>query len=543
MRANEAIYGCSLDLLSESNPPCWGEDDAVSRFEWGQILSAHPKPTRCALYVRVSTQAQAERWSLPAQRRILQEFAHGRGWESTLYDEGGRSAETIEGRPILQQLLADVALGLIDVCVVVEMERLCRASDLRDFATITTTFRNAGVRVATPERIFNLETAEDDFDADLHGILSKREKRKLLERTARGLAEAKDAGKWAGGSAPIGYLYDKANHKLIPDPVKIPLVKRVFESELSHWQLHRQLLREGISLPYTTIERMRCNPVFLGLRRNSKGELIKADWPAILDQDLWDKQQKRRLPKMVRRSSRAPGPAYLLSGMIRCSNCGGPVTARPLPPSRGGTPLHIYKCYKRLNCPTHGGQLPGWLVDLLVTDALTEYVKDRFTLKQRYDKTIAAVHGVDAVKKREELQDKYLDQEERQAKLLDAVERDLLDASVVRRRQKEILAAQQKIRRELETLSAADGMTALPSFQAILALTKAIPNVPRENVRKLLEHLAGSIKMDPGKRVLVVTWRLGGESWYRAPRFRGGMGRSVEHFKRYALERLPDYRF
>ena len=73
--------------------------------------------------------------------------------------------------PVLQQLLADAVSGSIDVVVVIEMERLCRGSDLRDWATITTTFREAGVRVATPERIFNLEAAEDDFDSDLHGIL------------------------------------------------------------------------------------------------------------------------------------------------------------------------------------------------------------------------------------------------------------------------------------------------------------------------------------------------------------------------------------
>src|SRR6185503_12663939 len=166
-------------------------------------------------------------------------------------------------------------------------------------------------------------------------------------------------------------------------------------------------------------------------------------WPAILDRDVWEKQQKRRLPKVTRRSSRATGPRYLLSGMVRCSNCGGPVMGRPLPASRAGTPLHIYKCYKRPTCPTHGGQLPGWLVDLLVTDALTEYVKDRFTLKQRYDKTMAASQGADAVLRREGLQEKHRDLEERQAKLLDAVERDLLDATTVRRRHKENLAAQQ----------------------------------------------------------------------------------------------------
>jgi DNA invertase Pin-like site-specific DNA recombinase len=518
-----------------------------NRLDIHKVARAVPKESpsgavRAAIYVRVSTREQAERWSLPAQKRILKDFAERQGWEGILYDEGPASAEKIDGRPVLQQLLTDITAGQIDIVVVIEWERLCRASDLRDFAIISSTMRNAGVRIATPERTFDLGTAEDDFDSDLHGILSKREKRKLLERTARGLAEAKDAGRWVGGGAPTGYIYDKANQKLVPDPSKIPLVKRVFESDLSHWQLHKQLGREGISLPYTTIEHMRGNPAYLGLRPNSKGELIKADWSAILDRAVWDRQQQRRLPKVTRRSSRAPGPAYLLSGMVRCSNCGGPVTGRPLPPSRGGTPLHIYKCYKRPTCPTHGGQLPGWLVDLLVTDALTEYVKDRFTLKQRYDKTMAASQGADAVLRREELHENHQDLEERQAKLLDAVERDLLDAAVVRRRQKEIQAAQQKIRKELEAFDATDGTTALPSFQAILGLTKGLPNLPKDHVRKLLEYLAGSVKVDPRKRLLVVTWRLGGEIWYQAPRFRGGLGRRLEGFIAVAQAHLSDYR-
>lgn len=510
------------------------------RLEGNGLSKPRPQSTRCALYVRVSTREQAERWSLPAQRKLLKEFADRQGWESTLYDEGGRSAETIEGRPVLQQLLTDVALGTIDVVVVIEMERLCRASDLRDWATITTTFREARVRVATPERIFNLEAAEDDFDSDLHGILSKREKRKLLERTARGLAEAKDAGRFAGGSAPTGYVYDKAARKMVPDPNKISLVRRIFESDLSHWQMARQLYREEIYLPYTTIERIRGNPTYLGLRCNSKGELIKADWPAIIPQDLWDKQQKRRLPKVTLRSSRSDGPVYLLSGMSRCANCSGPVIGRPIPPSKAGTSLHVYKCYQRSSCP--GGQLPGWLVDLLVIDALKEHVKDPFLLKQKYDRAVAASQGPDAVQRRDELETKARDLEERQARLIEAVERDLLDSSLVRRRQKEILAAQQKVRKEMETLTLGAGISTLPSFQTILGLTKSLPNGSKADLRSLLEHLAASIKVDPGKRLLVVTWRLGGENWYRVPHLHGGPGRSVERFIALIQTRVSDFR-
>ena len=163
-------------------------------------------------------------------------------------------------------------------------------------------------------------------------------------------------------------------------------------------------------------------------------------------------------------------------------------------------------------------------------------------LKQRYDKTVAAARGPEAVRRREDVQEKILNLDERQSKLLEAVESGVLDVGVVRRRQKEILSTQDKLRKELETLSTTEGTSTLPTFQTILGLTKSLPNAGKSESRSLLEHLAGSIKVDPRKRLLVVTWRLGGESWYGVPQFRGGAGRRVELFIHIVQERLQEYR-
>lgn len=477
---------------------------------------------------------------MPAQRRILTELAEKNGWDAVWYDEGGVSAETIDGRPVFQRLLADAAAGRIDMVAVAEMERLCRASDLRDWATISATFRKAGVLVSTPERIFNLDAAEDDFEADLRGILSKREKRKLLERTARGLREAKDAGRFAGGTPPTGYKYDPATKKLVPDPEKVPLVKRVFESSLTAWKLYKELRSEGISLNYATIPRMRTNPAYLGLRKNSKGELIQADWPAIISQELWDKQQlrQRRLP---RRSARAPGSAYLLSGIVRCMKCGGPVIGRPMKPSKAGTPLHVYKCYQRSECP--GGQLPGWLVDMLVVDALNQHAGDPARLKRRMIEALDLSQEDNLAERRQALKTRTLDLEERKAKLLDAVERGLLSDKIVQERMAEIQDEQHSLKEELEALYAAETIPSIPDFQAILDLAKDLDQGSRNTQRELLERLATSVEIDPRERIQVVKWRLGGESRYQVPRFKGGPGRDVERFMEVTKKRLEDSAF
>jgi DNA invertase Pin-like site-specific DNA recombinase len=119
------------------------------------------------IYTRVSSQRQAEKWSLQAQRKVLTAHASKRGWVADVHDEGGVSAETIAARPLLQRLLTDVASGVLDAILVIEIERLCRVSDL-------------------PR------------------ILSKPEKRTILEPTRSGKKEACDSGKYIGGATPTG---------------------------------------------------------------------------------------------------------------------------------------------------------------------------------------------------------------------------------------------------------------------------------------------------------------------------------------------------
>ena len=71
---------------------------------------------KVGIYVRVSSQHQAEKWSLPAQRDALAKHAEAKGWTWELYDEGGVSAESITARPVFQKLLLD-ALGQLGLRV------------------------------------------------------------------------------------------------------------------------------------------------------------------------------------------------------------------------------------------------------------------------------------------------------------------------------------------------------------------------------------------------------------------------------------------
>jgi len=490
----------------------------------GQEARAATKPVRAALYVRVSTQAQADRFSLPAQRKVLQKLAQDRGWNALLYDEGGVSAETIEARPVFRRLLDDVAAGRIDLVAVIEMERLCRASDLRDWARITTTFRDAGVLVATPERIFNLETAEDDFEADLRGILSKREKRKLLERTKRGIDEARDAGRFCGGRPPTGYKLDYETRKIIPDAEMVPVVERIFASDLPDYQLEKMLRREGTPITGGTIRRIRTNVFYLGLRPNSEGKLIPADWSPIISQELWERQQAGG-PKPKPR-----GSAYLLSGMVRCRNCGGPVVGQPIRPAKDGTKLYIYRCNCPRRCSKPGRMLTGWLVDMFVVDALERYIQGPPSLTDRFKEALAqrqSLNAGDFAKRREELRAKAKDLEEREQRLVASLENGSMPERLVGKRIKAIAKERGELQLEIDSLKAMMNIPSLPDVQEILGLAEDLSNATKAQRRHLLRRLTASIEIDGPERLLVVRWGLGGESLYRIPHLRGGARRRV----------------
>jgi site-specific DNA recombinase len=132
--------------------------------------------TKAALYLRVSTPDQAEKFSLPAQRRALVGYCEREGWAYIIYEDAGISGETIEARPQMRRLLQDAAAGKFEIALAVEMERFSRSRDGADLAVIKRVFRESAIRFGTPAQLFNPEDVEDDFISSLLGLLASREK-------------------------------------------------------------------------------------------------------------------------------------------------------------------------------------------------------------------------------------------------------------------------------------------------------------------------------------------------------------------------------
>ena len=99
---------------------------------------------RCAIYTRKSSEEGLEQEfnSLAAQREACEAYIRSQQHEGWLlarnrYDDGGLSGGNLE-RPALQQLIADIRAGRIDIVVVYKVDRLTRS--LADFARLVELF-------------------------------------------------------------------------------------------------------------------------------------------------------------------------------------------------------------------------------------------------------------------------------------------------------------------------------------------------------------------------------------------------------------------
>src|SRR5437870_4444835 len=186
---------------------------------WRTTVSAHDahRPRRrCAIYTRKSSEEGLEQEfnSLHAQREACEAFIRSQrheGWTvlPEHYDDGGYSGGTMD-RPALQQLLADIAAGRIDLLVTYKIDRLTRS--LADFAKIVEVFDQKGVSFVSVTQQFNTTTSMGRLTLNVLLSFAQFEREVTSERIRDKIAASKRKGLWVGGMVPLGY---KVNDRMV----------------------------------------------------------------------------------------------------------------------------------------------------------------------------------------------------------------------------------------------------------------------------------------------------------------------------------------
>ena len=266
---------------------------------------------RCAIYTRKSTDEGLEQAfnSLDAQREACAAFILSQtheGWELSdeHYDDGGWSGGNM-ARPALQQLLADVAAGKVDVIVVYKVDRLTRS--LADFARIVEALDKADASFVSVTQAFNTTTSMGRLTLNVLLSFAQFEREVTSERIRDKIAASKRKGMWMGGPVPIGYHLD--NRKLAIDEEEAETVRHIFGRYLEVGSVGaladelavagiRTKVRSykngrsvgGVSFTRGSLAQVLQNPIFIGKVRH-RNEMFEGEHPAIIDQTVWEQAQ------------------------------------------------------------------------------------------------------------------------------------------------------------------------------------------------------------------------------------------------------------
>jgi site-specific DNA recombinase len=263
---------------------------------------------RCAIYTRKSSEEGLEQDfnSLQAQREACEAYIVSQkheGWKvlSTAYDDGAYSGGTIE-RPALQQLLADITAGHVDVVVVYKVDRLTRS--LMDFAKIVEIFDRQDVSFVSVTQQFNTTTSMGRLTLNVLLSFAQFEREVTGERIRDKIAASKKKGLWMGGFVPLGYRPDQRT--LVIHKKEAEIVRTIFALYCetgSVAKVEAELARRGTTRPksraLTTgrayggraftrgeIYKLLSNPIYVG-EIGHKGSRYEGQHPAIIDQSTW----------------------------------------------------------------------------------------------------------------------------------------------------------------------------------------------------------------------------------------------------------------
>src|SRR3984893_1978425 len=166
-----------------------------------------PKPQRCAIYTRKSTEHNLDLAfnSLDAQREACEAYIKSQaheGWRLSPehYDDGGLSGASLE-RPALQTLLERVRARKIAIIVVYKVDRLTRS--LADFAKLVEIFDDHGVSFVSVTQSFNTTSSMGRLTLNVllsfaqfeREVIGERVRDKISRTRVRYLFHSKDLEK------------------------------------------------------------------------------------------------------------------------------------------------------------------------------------------------------------------------------------------------------------------------------------------------------------------------------------------------------------
>ncbi len=303
-------------------------------------------------YARYSSDKQREE-SITAQLRAIYDYAHKNDIEVIReYKDEGKSA-TSDDRPGFRQMFYEIKEIKPDLVLVHKLDRFAR--DRFDSAIYRREIQRANARLIAVDQPLDDSPESALLESLLEGM-NEFYSKNLAREVMKGMTENAHQAKFNGGWVPLGYDIDSDKNYVINES-EAETIKLIFNMKLqgnSYTAIAEELNKQGRftkrGRPFgkNSIYEILRNEKYCGTylfnqtpkkvagKRNNRvkkdaSQIIRVEnaIPIIIPREEWGKVQEM-MNGNVRTKSRTSSTVFILSGILRCPECGSAMTGQSI---------------------------------------------------------------------------------------------------------------------------------------------------------------------------------------------------------------------